>query len=129
IKRFGSLENAARQAGLKDWPLRRAGPRLSRRETLAALRARHQARLPLYERVVAEEYPKLAYSIHRHFDHWEDALRAARLPNDTPIKRWSDEEIFQILGARLDRGQSVYYSDVRRDEPSMAKIAEMRFGS
>lgn len=87
-RRIGSLDGALERAGIQNWPSRLKWPAFGRSETLDRLRSRHREGLPLYERAVAQEDPRLARSVHRHFAFWEDALATAGLPNDSPLRRF-----------------------------------------
>jgi len=84
-RRIGPLDLALEEAGIQNWPLRIRWPVFGRSETLDRLRLRHRKGLPVFERSVARDDPRLAGSVHRHFEFWGDALAAAGLPNDSPM--------------------------------------------
>lgn len=68
--RFGSIEKAARVAGLRGWPQRQLGPVYSRSKTERLLRARAARGKPLYRRAVHGDDPTLESSVLRHFGSW-----------------------------------------------------------
>jgi len=79
-RRFGSLEGAARAAGLMDWPVRIREPRrphLSSHDTLAAIRDRARLGRPMYAGDVADDDLRLYHAALRNFETWYGALEHA----------------------------------------------------
>lgn len=78
-RRWGSLERAARAAGLHDWPVRTRLDAMSREEVIHALRALSRARASLTLRQLRSSaaHHRLLNSIFKRFGSWRDALEAA----------------------------------------------------
>jgi hypothetical protein len=76
-RRFSSLGDAVRAAGLEGWPLRRRLELRTADATLEAIRARRADGRPLARSAVLREDRNLLRSAERHFGTWRRALRAA----------------------------------------------------
>ena len=85
-REFGSIENAARAAGLHDWPVRMLGPLLEAGNVIAAIRANHRGGASLVSSHVETEDSHLYNSALRRFGSWCDALIAAELPAPAILK-------------------------------------------
>jgi hypothetical protein len=133
-REFGSIEDAARAAGLRDWPTRLLSPLLSADEVTAALRKRHRNGRALYSSAALDEDRRLHNSALRHFGSWADALRASGLPEAAiraPIwssEHWTREEVLGALRARKRSGQSMSPSALRRDDESLYAAAKAHLG-
>lgn len=82
IRRWGSVQAAARAAGLRDWPTRTRYWAMPRDEVLRQLQARARAGQPLsFIRVRRDQSAAaLRHSLFRHFATWDEAIAAAGLP-------------------------------------------------
>ncbi len=127
--RFGSIESAARRAGLRRWPARIMYPVLSRSATIAALRARRRSRKLVHEVALRRDDPRLLHSVRRHFATVERARAAAGLPADFARESWTKENIIRHLLARRARGQPINAGTVRKALPSLYRAAFRLFGS
>jgi hypothetical protein len=83
-RRFPSLSEAVRAAGLEGWPLRRRLELRTMDATLDAIRARRAGGHPLARSAVLREDRNLLRSAERHFGTWRRALRAAAAPDHGP---------------------------------------------
>jgi hypothetical protein len=130
LRRFDSIEKAARLAGLVEWPLRTVHRVLSRKETLAGLRRRQRQGRGVYKTAVQRDDMRLWNSARRHFGTLRAALDAAGLENDSPIKmRWTREEVLETLADRQRRGASLSSSVIQDELAGLYKAAVTHFGS
>lgn len=81
-RRWGSLETAAKAAGVDGWPIRIRTPAMSRAAVLRTLRKWRKGRIPLRLSIVreADGGHHLINSVFRYFETWRSALKASRNP-------------------------------------------------
>lgn len=129
-RRYGSLEKAARKAGLRDWPVRTIHRVLTAKKTIAGLRARKRRGEGVYKTAIQSDDNHLWHSIRRNFGTLAQALEAAGLENDSPMKiRWTRGEVLRRLEQRRDRGLPLHASAVQKDMPRLYNSAVKFFGS
>jgi hypothetical protein len=123
-RRFDSIEEAARQAGVEGWPIRKLRDAYSVDETVQALRARNRARKPLSKTRISTDDSRLNLGIQRHFRTMEAALTEAGLESKLPdTVRWSREEVLRQLEGRRDAGKPLHASAV----PATLHAAAIKF--
>lgn len=133
-REFGSIEAAARIAGLDDWPSRKLRPLLSPDEVLAAIGVRHRRRRRLNSAAVEEGDLRLHRSAARHFGGWNEALVAAGLPAKAVARgvgarrKWSRSIVREALRARRRAGKSMNPSALRADNPGLYEAAKQHLG-
>ena len=127
---FGSIEEAARRAGLTSWPVRVNRDAYSVEETVAALRTRHRAGKSMTKTAISTQDSRLTLGIQRNFRTMEAALTAAGLESELPDTiRWSREEVLRQLEQRRDDGKPLHASAVREDCATLYAAAIKFFGS
>ena len=123
-RRFDSIEDAARQAGVEGWPIRKNRDAYSVDETVQALKARNRARKPLSKTMISTDDSRLNLGIQRHFRTMEAALTEAGLESKLPdTVRWSREEVLRQLEERRDAGKPLNASAV----PATLHAAAIKF--
>jgi hypothetical protein len=133
-REFGTIEDAARAAGLRDWPSRALGPLMEADEVIAAIRALHQRGRSLASSHVCDEDSHLHNSALRRFETWHDALTAAGLPapairKATELRReWTKTAILDALRTRRRAGKSMSPSEIRNDDPGLYQAAKSHLG-
>ena len=133
-RELGSIEDAARAAGLEAWPLRLSGPLMSIEETRAAIRERLRGGLSLTSSDVDNEDGHLHKSGLRHFGAWHDALVAAELPaaalSDAlgDRRQWTKSLVIEVLRQRRRAGKSMSPKAVRDDDSGLFKAAQTHLG-
>lgn len=125
--RFRTIDGALKRAGIRDWPERLTHPPLSRKRTLAGLRARHRRGESLHFDDIATDDYQLINSAMRHFAALSRALEAARLPVER--RYWKRDKIVRALRRRLHRGLSVHARAVALDDPALHSAAQRAFGN
>ncbi len=125
VRLFGSVKRALARAGLSRWPRRVFQQRLSRREVIAALKARHRSGKSVACKAVESEDGNLVYSATIHFGRWTRVLAAAGLEREAG--RWTREILLDALRARQARGLSLRPIDVMRADPRLYTAAQSRF--
>ena len=129
IREFGSLEAAARAAGLKGWPLRLLGPPLTKTQTREALRARRRKKLPITVTDLERDDPHLLHSAIRHFGGLNEAGTAARVTIEPKKKaRWSHEELRDALRERWRAGLPMNPAAIRNDNYGVYLAIKKRYG-
>lgn len=105
MRRFPSMEAAAKQAGLDGWPHRDVHRPLSKPQTLAALRVRARAGQGVHRMALRRDDQRLWLAVNRHFDSVAAALAAARVRSTSPPRReWTRDEIKRELAWRKQHG-------------------------
>ncbi len=132
-RRWGTIENAARAAGLEGWPHRATHELMTEGEVLVALRRMSRGGTPLHlayvQHKMGSEGKRLVRSVNRHFASWDDAIAAAGLKSQRRQRApWSRAEAIDFLRARHARGLSLAVRDVLADEPSFQTVAQRIFG-
>ena len=133
-REFGSIENAARAAGLHDWPVRMLGPLLEADDVIAAIGAIHRSDGRLDSSHVETEDSHLYNSALRRFGSWLDALIAAGLPARAIAKatglrrRWTKTAIRDALRARRRSGKSMSPSVMREEDLPLYQAAKSHLG-
>lgn len=127
--RFGSIEAAARAAGIRSWPKRLIRRVMSAREVVAAIRARQTAGLLVFRESVAREDYHLLHSALRHFGSWKRALDAAGVADDSPSSRWNRRAVLAALRDRQKRGLRMDPSSVLRDDPPLYHAVRRHLGT
>ncbi len=127
VQHFGSLEVAVQRAGIQDWPMRLREAALSRKDVIAALRARRRAGKSTYMRAVMLNDHLLFHSVLVHFADWQDAIAAAKLESDSPNKTWTRESLVAAIVARHRHGASLKPADVRREDSRLYFSAHSYF--
>ncbi|CAN5865901.1 hypothetical protein BH11GEM2_BH11GEM2_36230 [soil metagenome] len=133
-REFGSIEDAARAAGLHDWPVRVLGPLLEADGVIAAIRAAHRNGRSLASSHVDSEDSHLHKSALRRFGSWHDALIAAGLPapaiqKATGLRRtWTKTAIRDALRSRRRSGKSMSPSVLREEDPPLYQAAKSHLG-
>ena len=129
-RRFGSIDEAMRRAGLTSWPVRVNRDAYTTDETVAALKVRHRAGKPLTKTAISTEDSRLNLGIQRNFRTMEAALTAAGLESELPDTiRWSREEVLRQLEQRRDAGKPLHASAVQADCATLYAAAIKFFGS
>jgi hypothetical protein len=129
-REFGSVEAAARAAGLRGWPQRKLRPPLSRKQIGSALRKRYREGRTLQAAAVAREHPHLYTSAVRRFGSWRAAL-IGRLPARAQAqlrKHWTKAKVLRELRTRKRAGKSMNASHIRRDDLSLYVAAKRLLG-
>ncbi len=126
---FGSVEEAARRAGLTDWPKRLRERAMSPKGVRAGLRARKRAGKPTHWQAVQSEDFHLWYSGMQHFGDWLRAVEASGLDDDSPQGRWSRETLLDALRQRVRDGLSMRPADLQRDDRRLFFSVRPYFGS
>lgn len=129
-REFGSVEAAARAAGLHNWPRRKLGPLMSREQVTSALRSRYRDGRSLHGADVAREDPHLYKSAVRRFSSWRAAV-VGRLPSRARTQlrvHWTKTTVIEALRSRKRAGKSMNPAHVRRDDPSLYDAAKRRLG-
>lgn len=133
-REFGSIEDAARAAGLHDWPVRALGPLMEADEVLTAIRKLHRSGRSLASSHVDADDSHLHKSALRRFGTWHDALIAAGLPAPALRKAielrrtWTKTTIVDALRARRRAGKSMSPSVLREEDPSLYQAAKSHLG-
>ena len=118
--RFGSIEGAARAAGLVGWPHRlRVTTPIDEVETRRQLRARHRARDPMNVSAVSREEPALYKAAIRHFGTWDAAMAALQIPSPRRYRSWTRAQVLAALRERATQGMEMTYKALRRDDESL----------
>jgi hypothetical protein len=129
-REFGSVETAARAAGLRGWPRRKLGPPLSRAEVTRALRKRYREGRSLHGADVAREDPHLYASTVRRFSTWRAAV-IGRLPAraHTQLRaHWTKTKVIEALRKRKRAGKSMNPAHLRDDDQSLYDAAKRLLG-
>ena len=93
IERFGSIERAAKRAGLRDWPQRKRSEFDSRSVILRKLKARRRAGKPIYSHAVKLDDSHLHMSVIRTIaPFWDDAMVKLGFAPVSPNQTWSKED-------------------------------------
>lgn len=130
IREFGSIEAAARAAGLDGWPLRKLGPLLARKQVMSALRARYREGRSLHGADVMRDDAALYKSAVRAFGTWRAAVTGV-LPKKarTQLKpHWTKTKVIEALRARKRAGKSMNPGALRRDDSALYHAAKKRLG-
>ena len=141
LREFGSLERAARAAGLRSWPRRLLGPLLARAATLRAIRARRAEGSSIRMSDVDREDHHLVLSAHRHFESWLAAVAAAGIPvarsrpearprDFVPGRRptWSRREVRNALDERQRAGLPMNPAALRKADSGLYQAAKKFLG-
>jgi len=129
-REFGSVEAAARAAGLRDWPRRKLRPPLSRAAVTSALRERYRAKRSMHGADVAREDPYLYSSAVRQFGTWRSAV-IGRLPSKARTQlrvHWTKAMAIKAMRARKRAGKSMNPAHLRRDDESLYYAAKRLLG-
>jgi hypothetical protein len=115
INRFGSMDDALKNAGIQNWPRSDVRQLLTRDELIARLQRRALTHPDMSTAaLVADEAPLYA-SILRQFDSVRDALQAAGLPVEHVPTLWTADNILRMLRARHALGHSLIAKDLNRE--------------
>jgi hypothetical protein len=125
LQHFGTAEAAGRVAGVPGWPRRRKHLLLSRRDTIARLRALGR-RTPGGVRHTDDR--TLWKSAVRHFGSWRAAIEATGCPRP-PTRQWHGEGVAEALRRRQRAGRSLSAAAVRREDRDLYLAARLCFGS
>ena len=130
IREFGSLEAAARAAGLDHWPLRIIGPLLDEGATIDALRVRRREGCPITVTDLERDDPRVLSSAIRHFgDLMKAAARAGFEAEHKRKPRWTKDEIRAALQARWSAGLPMHPGALRQDEGRLYSVLKKRYGT
>lgn len=127
---FGSWDRALHAAGLDADEVNRY--RKWTKETIIfELRGRARDHEPLNSGAIQRQDPGLHAASVRHFESYDQALRAAKLD---PAKvrerrRWEKDDVLRGLKAARRTGQRLSDSVIRREDPSLYGAAVRLFGS
>jgi hypothetical protein len=133
-REFGTIEHAARAAGLRDWPGRALSPLMESDEVIRSIRALHRSGRSLASSHVFDEDSHLHGSALRRFGTWHDALVAAGLPalaihKAMELRReWTKTSILDALRARRRAGESMSPSAIREDDHGLYQAAKYHLG-
>ena len=129
-KVFGTTARGLAAARLTTWPVRRAHTAMSKKQVIAALRARKRNGQSVYMAEVHREDPRLCRSGIARWGRWPSVLAAAKLADDGPLRRrWSKAIILEALRDRKRRRLSLRPSFVGNDDPGLVQAANNYFGS
>ena len=130
IREFGSIEAAARTAGLDHWPLRIIGPLLEESATIEAFRVRRQERYPITVADLERDDPRLLSSAIRHFGGLMKATASAGFVAEHKRKpHWTKDEIREALQARWRAGLPMHPGALRQDEGRLYNVLKKRYGT
>ena len=133
-REFGTIEDAARAAGLDDWPVRLVNPLMSPDETVAAIHDRVRAEQSITSWDVEREDRHLHKSGVRNFGSWHDALVAAELPAPTMSealgdrRQWTKTLVTEALRQRRRAGKSMSPGAIRKDDSALFQAARSYLG-
>jgi hypothetical protein len=126
LSHFSSLDEALEAARIHGWPRRQLQPRMTRREALDALRARHRAGRSVRREDVRGD-ARLLSNLTRMFSTWEAACRAAGVPFEG-ARRWDRARVVAWLRARVRAGLSMNQPAVRADDPAVPSLVRKYLG-
>lgn len=127
---FGSWDRALHAAGLDADQINRY--RKWTKETIIfELKARARDHEPLNSGAIQRHDPGLHAASVRHFETYDQALRAAKLD---PVKvrerrRWEKDDVIRGLKAARRAGRRLSDSAIRKEEPSLYGAAVRLFGT
>jgi len=127
---FGRWDRALRDAGLDADKINRYR-KWNKRSVVAQLRARLRKSLGLNSGALQRHDPGLHAAAVRHFDSYDQALRAARIdPSKIRQRRvWAKSDVIRSIRQVRRSGKSLSDSFIRRDQPALYGAAVRLFGS
>lgn len=127
-RRFGTMDEALRKAGIRGWPAaQRQQGLLSRAAVVREIRRRRVAGASVSVRSVSADDLRLYRSAVWHFGDWPSAVAAS---GATPRRRvWSEDSILGALRSRHQSGRSLAVASLRLEDNGLRLAAERRFGS
>jgi hypothetical protein len=130
MRRFPSIEDAVKRAGVTGWPIRLIHDLPSKAEVIAALQTRHRQGAKLTKTAFEQEDQRLLNAIRRHFRTVERALKTAGLESEIPqFIRWTRAEVLKQLRRRRDAGLPLHASAVQDDMSGLYPAAVKFFGT
>jgi hypothetical protein len=133
-REFGTIEEAARSAGLDDWPVRLLNALMSKEETIAAIHERLRAKQSLTSWDVEREDRHLHKSGIRNFGAWHKALVATELPADAlsdalgDRRQWTKSLVIEALRQRRRSGRSMSPGAIRKEDDGLFQAARSYLG-
>jgi hypothetical protein len=131
-RRWGSIEAAARAAGIEGWPTRTKRDRMTHDEIIAELRRLHQEQVPLNLSHVRETLGmrRLVHGVKSTFSSWDDAIAAAGLP---PVRRnhvpWTRAAAISRLEIWHREGVALHAKEIRGRDASFYNALRDLFGT
>jgi hypothetical protein len=131
VRRWGSIEAAAQEAGLAGWPVRERTPMMTKIEVIRTLRMMARRKEPLnYAAVSRGSNNSLIAGALVHFPSWDRAIAAADLPPQRRMRApWTREEAILAVKRRHRAGLRLALSDFLRDESGLGEALPRLFGS
>ena len=127
---FGKWDRALRDAGLDADKINRYR-KWNKRSVVAELRSRQRKSQGLNSGALQRHDPGLHAAAVRHFDGYDQALRAAKIdPSKIRQRRiWAKFDVIRTIRQVRRSGKSLSDSFIRRDQPALYGAAIRLFGS
>jgi hypothetical protein len=127
---FGKWDRALRDAGLDADKINRYR-KWNKRSVVAELRSRLRKSQGLNSGALQRHDPGLHAAAVRHFDGYDQALRAAKIdPSKIRQRRiWAKSDVIRTIRQVRRSGKSLSDSFIRRDQPALYGAAIRLFGS
>jgi hypothetical protein len=127
---FGGWDRALHAAGLDADEINRYR-KWTKESIVSELKSRHRDGEALNSGAIQKEDPGLHAAAVRHFEGYDQALRAAKLDPDRVRQRklWGKDDVIKQLKASKKAGGHVSDSAVRRENPALYGAAVRLFGS
>jgi hypothetical protein len=127
---FGKWDRALREAGLDADKINRYR-KWNKRSVVAELRSRLRKSQGLNSGALQRHDPGLHAAAVRHFDGYDQALRAAKIdPSKIRQRRiWAKFDVIRTIRQVRRSGKSLSDSFIRRDQPALYGAAVRLFGS
>jgi hypothetical protein len=127
---FGSWDRALHAAGLDADEVNRYR-KWTREGIVIELKQRHRDHESLNSGAIQKEDPSLHAAAARHFNNYDDALRAAKLDPEKfrERRKWQPEDVIRGLKSTHRARRPLSDSVVRRDHPALYGAAVRLFGT